>query len=198
MLFCFKFIWAQHVTEKRFENVSLTRVVVDADKITRLELETTDVDDVTVVTNYQGEYMDNLVTIATLTNKVLNIKVKFLPSFILPDDKLAAHKVLSVKVKIMLPANKYLSVSGNDADVLISGSYKNVQVVLNSGNCIFKDLKGNGTVDLFSGDVILNNYRGKVNWKTDYGSAIVNEIVENKHFMVIHTVKGNIYVNHYK
>ena len=94
-------------------------------------------------------------------NKTLSLSTGFTPYFQAENDKLAAHKVISIEMKLNISNSLEVFVRSSIASLSTHGSFKNLQVELGNGNCVLNDfegdaqlLTGNGNIRVVAHDTV--------------------------------------------
>ncbi|WGF93365.1 DUF4097 family beta strand repeat-containing protein [Aequorivita marisscotiae] len=123
----------------------------------------------------------------------LSLKTGFAPFFVLNNDKLAAHKLMAIEVKLIVPETLSLEIKSKLASVAIDGTIKNLAVSLQRGNCFATNFSGNahlkttdGTITVYAADAVGGkaiSTRGKIE----------NNLPPNgKFFIEAESINGNI------
>lgn len=144
---------AQKSIVKDIDATSLELLQVDVDNIYRLEVKTTDSDRFRAYMNTEGEFATQMVLNLLENGGSWNLNVGFAPGFTPADDKLGAHKVVSVDLSLEIPKGKYLKVSGRCLTVKLSGMYTDVEVRLEAGNLNARNFKASGLLATKDGDI---------------------------------------------
>lgn len=186
---------AQKVTEKVLNADGLKVVALNTENVFELTVSTAKVSEAMVTASFEGEFTNDLFITTEEHTGHLNIGIDFSPLFVKNDDKLAAHKHISVSMSVVLPENVELIINGTSTLTHISGVYSNLQLYIYDGDCHINGVKGPGNLVTFSGNIFADAYSGNVNATSDYGKVVVNPAVQNSFLLSIHSVKGNISVN---
>ena len=143
----------------------------------------------------EGEYAKDL-SIA-LEEKGSNIRIgaSFLPSFTPPNDKLSAHKVISISLSVTLPEYMQVKVYGNHSNVFAKGNYNDLSVTLADGNCTLNKIVEKVSVKTQKGEIVVHGARGTVDTKSDYGRVIKGNILKGEAYFNLYSVEGDILVN---
>jgi len=143
----------------------------------------------------EGEYAKDL-SIA-LEEKGSNIRIgaSFLPSFTPPNDKLSAHKVISISLSVTLPEYMQVKVYGNHSNVFAKGNYNDLSVTLADGNCTLNKIVEKVSVKTQKGEIVVHGARGTVDTKSDYGRVIKGNISKGEAYFNLYSVEGDILVN---
>ena len=88
--------------------------------------------EITFIENY-------IVLITEIINNTLYVATKYQPLFTDANDKLSAHKVMSIELGLNIPANKSIYVSSDIASVFVNGQYKDAIIELINGACVLND-----------------------------------------------------------
>lgn len=148
-----------------------------------------------VAATIEGEYTQDLVVkIEEAANKLL-ISTDFLPSFTNPNDKLSAHKVISIGLKISLPEQMYVQCYGTNTNVLAKGNYNTLQLALVDGQCTLAHTNGQVKVKTQTGAIYATLAQGQVSAKSNYGQVKKGQILPGSNLVELYSVEGDIFIN---
>lgn len=182
----------QKLVKKAFVNSRTESIQIDSQFCYLIDLGTAKTNEVKVEADIEGEYSkDLLITIEDKGTTVL-ISAGFQPNFINPNDKLSAHKVISIKLNIILPEYKNVFVYGTNSNVLVEGKYKNLKVKLSDGRCILDNVIERVEVTTQKGDILLMTVKGNVIAESAYGKVEKETIPKGQNQYILKTVEGNI------
>ncbi|MCX2718330.1 DUF4097 family beta strand repeat-containing protein [Poritiphilus sp. M415] len=185
-------LFGQKIIRKSYPAPFGTLIQVDTDKSFQAEIMAYDGTDLIVEARLDGEYADALSVNITKEGSTLWVATEFDPAFEVPNDKLSAHKVVSVSLNIQIPTNLDVQVFGNSCNVTMSGAFNNVDVVLNDGNCTLNQVAQRVNVQTQSGNIVLNSLQGVVRAVSHYGQLIQDEIPKGEMHYDLETVTGDI------
>lgn len=155
LLFSIAAAFGQKLVEKQWDAHGIKRVEVISDSIFNIEVKSVEGTQVQVQAAIEGELFENLLLDGLNKEGVLSLKVGLTPFFEAKNDKLAAHKVVSVSLSIQMPPELTLVISSKLADVQVYGPFNHVQAAL------------------YNGDLQLDNYSGSADLRTTHGSIDV-------------------------
>ncbi|WP_452230357.1 MULTISPECIES: hypothetical protein [unclassified Lacinutrix] len=192
-LFCFtNLLQAQHITEKSFAANGIANIIVDGENVFKIVVEAKPVDTIRIHSRVEGENNEDIVLVAENKNRNLYIAAKIQPLFKDANDKLSAHKVISIELVIVIPENKELLINSNIATVIVKGQYKNVTLSLSSGNCFFQEYKGDAKIYTIDGNIALQTNQAKLSITSKNGAISKEEIDVGSHEVLIKTINGNV------
>ena len=76
-------------------------------------------------------------------------------------DKLSAHKVFSLEIKLIVPENLKIEIESNIASVTAIGEFEYLQIQLKQGNCEVLNFSGNALVNTFTGNIFFQIEKNK-------------------------------------
>ncbi len=185
-------VHSQKVIRKAVINPGISFFEIDTENCYRVEITTSDTQELRVQAVLDGEYGKDLLVRVEEEGSTARVSAGFQPNFVAPNDKLSAHKLVSISLVISLPAQHRVLVSGTGSDVSISGSYSDLQVILNDGRCLLNAVGEKITVHTRSGDIILRHARGSVTARSKYGKVFREPFPEGGSFYTLETVTGDI------
>jgi len=185
---------AQKETIQTFEASSIKEVIVHVDEVFNVEIETANTSVITLSTFSEGEYYNDIViqTKQDLHSFQLNSQYqKILTSGF---DKLSAHKVYAVKLKLVIPKNLKVVVTSNIASLKATGSFKSLEAELKAGACQLLHFSGKALINTFQGNIYAETISANVKASTNHGNLQIGENLKNGQLMEIKSIYGNIEV----
>ncbi|WP_245812800.1 hypothetical protein [Flagellimonas flava] len=182
----------QKVVKKAFLPPSVEYIQVDSQFCYRVTLSTSKSNEVEVSALMEGEYAKDLVVTLEERGETILIAATFQPNFTAPNDKLSAHKVVSIALDVSVPQYKNVSVYGTVSNVKASGDFKNLNVSLSNGRCVLKDIGESVTVQTQKGDIFLETANGNINAKSTYGRVVRDDIPKGDNRYILNTIEGTI------
>lgn len=167
---------------------------IDAMQCYAVRLETYGGKELLVEAGMEGEYAaDNLLQLGR-QGQATTIRAGSQPLFRQPGDKLAAHKVPSISLKVSLPENCVVKLVARQAQVVAGGVYKDLHITQAAGSCLL--LAPGYSVTVFTGnaDIRLESPAATVFAESRYGAVSPNEIpAGNTHTQIsLKSISGNI------
>ena len=181
--------------KKMYKNVlgdHIELIQVDATNSYIVEVETSNNNEISILAEMEGEYSQDLGLDVLTNGNTLLVETGFTPNFENPNDKLSAHKVISIAIRIKIPRQKKLEVFGTNARVVVEGTYKNVDVSLSDGACLLKNLKADAKVKTQSGNITIVAKSAEIKTHNKYGSISTNPIPIGVSSFMLETITGNI------
>ena len=194
LFFAFNFLTAQKVVKKSIVDSAITSFQIDAANCYKMTIETVKSDEILVEAIIDGEYKKDLVLNVIENNSAITISAGFQQNFVNPNDKLSAHKVVSIALNIKLPEYKYVTVFGTSCNVTVDGAYMKLKVSLNDGICSLKDISETAEVTTQSGNIYLEIKTGEAISTSKYGSITTDKIPTGNTKYVLSTVTGDIFI----
>lgn len=185
-------ISAQKVINKSLMDSSISYVQVDASNCFKVAIETHATDEVVVEAIIDGEYQKDLVLNVNEEGNSVSVSAGFRPNFENPNDKLSAHKVVSIALEITIPEKKNVRVFGTNANVLAMGSYEELKISLNDGICHLKKVVGSAYITGQSGNIIVESRSAEITSSSKYGKIGKNQIPTGDTKYQLNTVSGDI------
>jgi len=185
---------AQHITHKTFSKEDVSSISIHGEYVFKITVDAKPVSKITVHSRVEGENNENIVLVSEVKNKHLYIAVKQQPLFVDANDKLSAHKVISVEIKVVVPEHLVMRLDLYESDLIVKGVYDKVRVHSDTGNCIFTAFQGSARIDTRNGNVTMQTNHAKVSAASKNGNLNKEEIDAGKHEVLIKTTNGNITV----
>lgn len=186
---------AQKVSERSYDAAELTKLQIDAEQIFEVELKSTLETVIRTRIFIEGEYQSELTVTAKQDGSTLFLKGVFMPSFENPNDKLSAHKVVSVRVVVLVPADIIVEVAGSATRVTAQGAYEDLYIRTGKGPVFLEQPRGLIRVKTLSGEIIARGAEGVLTATSGYGKVVRNKVPKGNSGLSLETVSGDIYIN---
>jgi hypothetical protein len=144
---------SQKFVERQLDAAIIERLIISSDLINTLTINTQATSQIRIASKVAGEYYESLVVTTSEENKTLLIGASYSPYFIPENDKLAAHKVMSVDIELTIPTFLFVEVSTPIATVSAVGNYANFHAYLENGDCQLNRFLGNASITTKGGDI---------------------------------------------
>lgn len=185
---------AQKVVKKAVQNPETSNLLIDANNCYQIDLTTTSAKDIVIEAFMDGEYKNDLLIKIEEDGPTIAVSAGFHPNFIKPNDKLSAHKVISIALKVQIPKNMKVNLFGVNANVYATGNYEDIRVTLDDGNCNFNTIMGMASATTQSGDIYVYSNGAIIETNTNFGHISNNGIPKGDNYFKLTTTKGNIYL----
>lgn len=167
---------AQKVVKKAIVNSEIAFINIDVTNCYKLTLDTAAGNEMVLEATIDGEYKKDLVLYSEQKGHTIHVSGGFQPVFKNPNDKLSAHKVISIALKIQIPKNKSVIVYGSNCNVTVAGNYRKLKITLNDGKCILNNVSESVTVITQSGEISAYTKGAEVKVNSKYGRVQSDEI----------------------
>ncbi|MEL0643673.1 DUF4097 family beta strand repeat-containing protein [Olleya sp. Ti.3.14] len=185
-------VCAQKSTEKIWNADVINTIVIDGENVFNITVSNSPSNTILLKVKIEGEHANQLVMVDSIVNKQLYISSSFQPLFIKDNDKLSAHKVMSVEYQLLVPKNIKLEIKSNIGSVDLVGTYPSVFIELNQGNCNLKQFLGNASINTVNGDINIETDHAKVEAFTKTGQITLTQFKFLKFNLNCHTINGDI------
>jgi len=183
---------AQKMVVKTVENPNISYIQIDGNNCFSLALETVDIPKTTVAASIDGEYLQDLLVNVKQEGATVLVSAGFQPNFVFPNDKLSAHKVISISLKISIPKNLDVTVYGNSTNVVARGDYAKLKISLSDGKCILDGRGENVMINTQSGNIELITTNAQIIASTKYGKIKREMLASGDDHFTLNSVTGNI------
>ena len=185
---------AQKLVKKAFIDPQISFIQIDSQYCYRIDVKTSKTEEVKVSASIEGEYAKDLLITIEESGTTALISAGFQPLFINPNDKLSAHKVVSIALQISVPEYKNVAIFGTNCDVYAEGKYENLNVTLSDGRCTLTNVSETVEVVTQKGDIWLKAPSGDILAETSYGHVEDETIPFGPNQFVLKSVQGNIHL----
>jgi len=183
---------AQKIVEKTISGQNITSIIINGDEIFNIKLIAQDVDDIKIKTKIEGEYSEDIVLLANVKIDSLIISSAYNPLYTNHNDKLSAHKVISIETELIVPRNLNVYLNSNIASVEILGKFNRLIIELYQGSCNLKSFRGDAIINTIDGQIILNTNFAIIEAKTKTGLINKELITKGNDEIRLNSVNGNI------
>lgn len=185
--------FSQKSLMKEFSAEGIAAISIRADEVFNIEITSSITDQIEILAQVEGEYFENVTLPVTQENDVLNITTSYSPYFEKDNDKLSAHKLIAIELKITIPENFSVSIISKIASVVGSGRYKNFSVGLDSGNCTLVHFLGNGNLQTKQGFIAVSAKIGVTADCISKHGEIKNQLPKSgKYLIKAESIEGDI------
>ncbi|WP_420320681.1 hypothetical protein [Flagellimonas sp.] len=184
---------AQKLVKKTLSNAT-EYIQIDAEFCYQVNLLTSKTDEVVVEASIEGEYAKDLVVTIEEEGATMMISTRFQPNFINPNDKLSAHKVISIALDVNLPEYKDVFLYGTNTNLSATGRYKKLKVKLSDGRCTLVDVGEEVEVTTQKGDIIVIAPSGNIRAQSTYGKVFEEDIPHGDNQFTLNTIEGEIHL----
>ncbi|WP_223032520.1 DUF4097 family beta strand repeat-containing protein [Hanstruepera marina] len=193
-LFLSGHLFAQKIIQEQIDASQITTVSISGDGMFKINISTqkTNVADVTL--NIEGENFEQVILQAYRKHDTLFLGSAYQPLFTPPDDKLSAHKKISIELTMVIPEHLAVDTSSDIASVFVNGIYENLIAQLLNGHFNATAFSGNLLVNTLHGNIDVNTNAAELNLKSKNGSIKQQTINNGINKITLHTVNGNISV----
>ena len=194
LVFALHLSWSQKTLSKVLEDPSLTQIHVLAQEVNTLHLKPSSSKELLVSARLNGEYSPHQMIVFTRKGNTLFIGPDLSATFELPNDKLSAHKIWSVDLAIEIPAYLEVYIDGGNTQINAEGIFEKLQIQLNDGLCVLKEVGNQVRVNTIRAPIILKQKKAIVNAETTYGTLILPSIPKGLSEIVLLSIHGDIKV----
>jgi len=191
--------YAQKRMEKNWDASAFQALEINTHDVSKISIKTSATETISLTAIIAGEYSENVVLEVSESNNVLVLGTGFRPFFTPKNDKLAAHKVLSIEFQLLLPQTLSLKVISSLSSLEITGKLKQLKAKLEAGQIQLYKFEGNAKLTTHTGDIICEVSKATTGEGMSKEGFVESTLKEAGTFQVrATTVKGNIRLYHSK
>ncbi len=190
--FCLLNLQGQKLVKKAFLSERTKDIEINSEHCYLVDLYTANTNEIHVEAEIEGEYSKDLVITIEENETTVLISAGFQPNFNNPNDKLSAHKIISIKLNITVPNDKRVFVYGTNSNVTMKGNYENLKVKLLDGNCSIDNVGDRVEVTTQKGNILLIADNGNIMVESTYGKVVKEHIPQGQNQYSLKTIEGNI------
>lgn len=144
---------AQKELYKQWDSNGIDTLIVDSDVLSTINVVTSPHMTITIMARVQGELANEVMINEKSGERSLKLSTGLAPYFTPENDKLAAHKVLSVDMTIEVPKGKSFVIRSKYGSVNAMGSYDFFEVALENGHCTLRSFYGDARLYSINGNI---------------------------------------------
>lgn len=185
---------SQTTVEHTVDVAALSHIDIDVNFVAKLHIVSRPEKVLKIKAVFEGEYQNELHVVTRQQEDKLSVGVAFSPLFEPFNDKLSAHKVVSVQLLVSVPKDKILSVFGDTAVVKAAGSFSYFFVQLHDGEVTLSDFYGEGKISTYTAPITIQSSTKNIKATVTHGSIIGNYKASESPSLTIKSYYGNIYL----
>ena len=187
--------FCQKKISKKIINTEKQYVHIDGANCYAINLKTTTGNELVVEASIEGEYTKDLAVKLEEDGDNILVSTGFLPSFKAPNDKLSAHKVVSISLSVLLPEYSQVQLYGTYSNVKAKGIFRALDISIADGNCFLHAQAENTAVKTQTGEIRLMQTKGVVAANTKYGKIHKGNVPSGNCNYNLYSIEGDIWVN---
>ncbi|WP_034887365.1 hypothetical protein [Gillisia sp. Hel_I_29] len=187
-------LFSQKNSTRIFDAKDLQQLHINTDEIFKIHISTSSTDKVSVTTHATGEYYNDIALSIKMEGTKMMITSVFNEDLQGGFDKLSAHKVFSLEMSIEIPENIQVHIRSNIASVIGSGSFKSLELELQSGYCKLDPFQGNAVINTYKGSIYLATNNANIDAETRNGMLEIPMPLLGYHQIKLSSIDGDIRV----
>jgi len=192
-------LFAQKQIEKTYDSQGIQTLYINSDTIFKITITAKAVDNITIYTIIDGETFESSLLHTKIVDDRLEIATGYTPDYIPFNDKLSAHKVLSIELEIVLPKHINIDIRSTLAAVNLQGVYDKLTINLGRGGFMGRDIRfRESVINTISGNVTATLKEANINAGSRNGQVKVDRIFNHGPSCIIQSIYGNIEVSQVK
>ncbi len=179
---------------KEYEAQGIETIHVESDEIFQIKLISAQTDKIRIYTAIEGETFETSLLHARLTEDQLKITTGRTPDFVPFNDKLSAHKILSIVIEITVPEYMTIDIYSALASVEAIGSYDALYINLDRGGCQLLDFRFRESVQIstISGNIYVETQKAQILAQSRNGNVVIPYGMIGDHTIDLKSIHGDI------
>ena len=194
------FFWSsllqgQQLSSKNIAVNPQKKLNIDLTYVAHFEIDTHQEGFIQTELTAEGEYSDMFNLAILESEESYDISLSKNPLYANFNDKLSAHKVLAITLRISVPSKIALDIDGLNSIVYTKGDYRELNVFLNEGVCHLHHNSIKSKIITAKADMYLemSSIPELVFFQSAFANAPINETLEKDALWIIKSREGNIY-----
>ena len=174
------YCYSQKIIERDFDATLINNIEINSDIINSVLIYSENTNHIKIIAKIEGENYENVVLSMVEKDNILFLKPDYTPFFEAENDKLAAHKVQSIELEIIVPEDIDISISSMMASVATKGKFKVLKAFLGNGNCNLQEFVGNAYLKTKTGSIKVSTKENIFGNAISKNGIVINQLSENK------------------
>jgi len=191
--FCLK-LQAQKQVEKQLDASAIEQVSINGNGVFKLKIRTSKSPNIGIKAYFDGEYNEQVLLVTKQDNTTLVISTQLNPLFEPDNDKLSAHKVISIELEILLPKHLDVYIKSDIASAEIKGHYKQLIAELINGNCNLQTTANYTKINTVNGTINALINHSKIKAFTKYGNSTIKVNNSDSNTVFLESLNGDIII----
>lgn len=187
-------VYGQKNVQKSINASAVDGIFIDSDQIFEIRVKTGSSSVILLESEIEGETFETVTLNTSIKEGLLVIETGRTAVYQHVDDKLAAHKVLSVVLNVVLPEGKQLWIDSSLASVEAEGQYDFINLNLSHGNCRLLDFRGSGIVNTQRGFIYVETKNCSIDASSRNGTVDVQNVPMGKNHLSLASIDGSVAV----
>ncbi len=181
---------------KEYDAQGIESISIDSDEIFQIRLISSKTDKIRIYTIIEGETFETSLLHSKLTEDQLEITTGRTPDFVPFNDKLSAHKILSIVLEITIPEGLTIDIYSALASVELTGRYDVLRINLDRGGCQLLDFRFRESVQIstISGNIFVDTIGAKILAQSRNGNVVISNSIQGNRIMQLKSIHGDITV----
>ncbi|WP_299680123.1 hypothetical protein [uncultured Dokdonia sp.] len=191
-----KSLCAQKKLFKEYDVSDTHSLYIESDAIFKIKLTTSQTDKIAIYTQIDGETYESTLLHTEIVDGVLKVTTGRTPDFIPFNDKLSAHKILSIVLEITLPEGFTIDIYSTLASVEAQGNYNKIRANLGSGGCYLSGIRFRESVyiNTISGNIELETKKATIQAQSRNGTIVIPKGMTGIKIVRLQSIDGDITV----
>lgn len=189
------FFWlshAQKIIDKQFLADKIKTVVIEGNNMFKITVNTAEITEILIALKIEGEHSEQIILLTEQIEDSLKIASTYQPLFNKPDDKLSAHKKISIELTVSIPEGFDVTIKSDIASVFVEGLYNNLVAELLNGHFITNNFTGNLLVNTIHGNISVVSNFAKHDVYSKNGTIKKSWIDSGSNQISLNSINGNI------
>ena len=191
-------VYSQRILSKSIPQKHGQYIHIDASRAFEVKLRSVSNSMVSASAVTEGEYENDILLNLWEEGADIFIGIDFHPERKDPNDKLGAHKILSVAMEIAVPESCSVYLNGHNVQFGIEGKYKELSVTLQEGTCELTSVYGTIGIRTNSADISLLSEAGAIEATSKNGRVFQEDLPLGPAEITLESKSGDIRISRKK
>lgn len=185
-------VLGQKRIDKVISDAGISTVNINGTNCFRINVTAQSSHNMDIKTSIAGEHNEEMMIVSERKNDTLFVSARFHPLFQADNDKLSAHKVMSIEMDLHVPEHLNLYITSDIAQVHAQGVFNNAIIELRDGSCMLSSFSGNAKINTLNGDIKVETNFAKINANTKHGQVNMEPLTSGENELFLKSIHGDI------
>ncbi|MDW5289981.1 hypothetical protein [Formosa sp. PL04] len=191
---CCSLLSAQKRVDKSIDAQDITTLQINGKNCFKIHVISTHTNQIVIQTRIDGEHSEEMIVITRKSNDSLYVSTQFQPLFEADNDKLSAHKLMSIELEIQIPKHFNLNIKSDISSVVTQGVFNTAFIELNQGNCRLESFVGSATINTIQGSIYVETNFANVKASSRHGVVTIQRLISGENQLDLKSIHGDISV----
>jgi len=185
---------AQKEIQKQLDGSEISTIAISGNTMFKVFISTKKSESIRLTLQVEGENNEQVILQSYSNQDTLFVGSSYQPLFTPPDDKLSAHKKISIELTMEIPEDLNVTITSDIASVFATGKYNFFMAELLNGHFKAASISGDLIVNTLHGNITVETNRAELELHSKNGEVAHEKIDAGSKHVSLNSINGNISV----